>query len=301
MHVQFAYYQSSLVVEYLVGKFGFTSLQSILRDLAKGVEINDAISKHTAPMEQVEKEFAAFAKAKAEALGPELDWKKPADANSRSRILEFPEAKLITSKTESNNYWALLDSAKSLVSKKDWEKAKAPLKTLIELYPNQSGANNAYALLAAVHRELNETTEERVALEKWAAQEADALEAYSRLMELAQSSNDWKTVSQNAERFLAVNPLLPQPYRYSARASEETGETKQAMTAYEKLLLLDPADPAQVHFRLATLLQKTGEPSAKRHALQALEEAPRYRDAQRLLLELVRTNSSPTNSATSFQ
>ena len=77
LHVQFAYYQSALVVEYLAGKFGFEKLKAILRDLANGVDINEAIAKHTAPMKQIEKEFTAFAKAKAEALGPGLDWKKP--------------------------------------------------------------------------------------------------------------------------------------------------------------------------------------------------------------------------------
>ncbi len=77
LHVQFAYYQSALVVEYLVGKFGFPSLQAILRDLGNGTDINEAIAKNTAPMKQIEKEFAAFAKTKAEALGPGLDWKKP--------------------------------------------------------------------------------------------------------------------------------------------------------------------------------------------------------------------------------
>jgi len=71
LHVQFAYYQSSLVVEYLVDKFGFEKLKAILHDLGEGVDINEAIPKHTAPLKQIEKEFAAFATAKAEALGPE--------------------------------------------------------------------------------------------------------------------------------------------------------------------------------------------------------------------------------------
>ena len=241
MHVQFAYYQSALVVEYLVSKFGFDSLKAILRDLAKGTDINEAIAKHTAPMKQVEKEFAEFAKAKAEALGPQLDWKKPAQAGSR--LFEFPEADLlkrssnepkpatpptphptnepsafrqryatVAASTEESssdkNYWTLLETAKRAIAARNWQAAKAPLETLVSLCPNQSGPNNAYAMLAMVHRELNETTQERAALEKWASQEADALDAYSRLMEHAQSSNDWKTVRQNAERYLSVNPLF---------------------------------------------------------------------------------------------
>jgi hypothetical protein len=65
--VRFAYYQSSLVVEYLVDKFGFPSASHSARS-ANGVDINDAIAKHTAPMKQIE-EFAAFAKRLK--LGPD--------------------------------------------------------------------------------------------------------------------------------------------------------------------------------------------------------------------------------------
>src|SRR6267154_6570408 len=45
MHLQFAYYESSLVVEFLVQKYGVEKLKAILRDLGEGVEINEAIAK----------------------------------------------------------------------------------------------------------------------------------------------------------------------------------------------------------------------------------------------------------------
>jgi hypothetical protein len=40
MHLQFAYYESSLVVEYLINEFGVEALQNILNDLGEGMEIN---------------------------------------------------------------------------------------------------------------------------------------------------------------------------------------------------------------------------------------------------------------------
>jgi tetratricopeptide (TPR) repeat protein len=296
LHVQFAYYQSSLVIEYLVSQFGFEKLKAILRDLGEGVNINDAIPKHTAPMKQIEKEFAAFAKAKARALGPGLEWEKPVAADSRLQALGLSDATLYGAPEKSKNYWVLLNAANKLMAEKQWEAAKAPLQTLIELYPDQSGPNNAYALLAAVHRSLSDPAAERIALEQWAAREADALDAYLRLMELAEIAQDWNAVTQNAERFLAVNPLLPQPYRFLATASEGLGKTEPAISAYQKLLLLDPADPAEVHFRLARQLHLNNHPTAKRHVLQALEEAPRFREAHQLLLELAQADSISTNA-----
>src|SRR4029077_8327721 len=40
LHLQFAYYESSMVVEFLVQRFGLESLKAILRDLGEGTEVN---------------------------------------------------------------------------------------------------------------------------------------------------------------------------------------------------------------------------------------------------------------------
>jgi hypothetical protein len=306
LHVQFAYYQSSLVVEFLVGKFGFDRLKLMLQDLAQGVDINEAIPKHTAPMAKFETDFAAFAKERARKLGPGLDWEKPKSmkvAAGKTRqpgqtTVPPPAPRLPVTKdhTEtvsakaadpnSTNYWVLLQNASRLIENKNWSEAKKPLQALIQLYPTQTGSQSAYAMLAAAHRGLNETDQERESLATLASLDSEATDAYMRLMELGETARDWTTVTENANRFLAVNPLLPQPHRYLARASEELGKGPEAIDSYRRLLLLDPPDPADVHFRLARLLRKAGNPEAKRHVIQALEEAPRFREAHRLLLEI---------------
>ena len=67
-------------------------------------------------------------------------------------------------------------------------------------------------------------------------------------------------------------------------------QPQQSIPPLQALLALDPRDPADVHYRLARSLQETGKhSSARRHVLQALEFAPRYRDAHRLLLELAKS------------
>ena len=111
-------------------------------------------------------------------------------------------------------------------------------------------------------------------------------------MELSTAVKDWSEVICNAQRFLAVNPLVAPPYRYLAQAAETTGDATTAIAAYATLLKLDPPNPAVVHFQLARLLKTSDVAAARRHTLQALEEAPRHREALRLLLEL-QTNSVP--------
>ncbi|MGC3960069.1 MAG: tetratricopeptide repeat protein [Verrucomicrobiota bacterium] len=113
-------------------------------------------------------------------------------------------------------------------------------------------------------------------------------------MELSREAQDWNAVLLNARRYRAVNPLVPIAYRFLADAGEKTGDAATAIEACRALLQLDPPDPAEANYRLARLLHQVGDPAARRHVLQALEEAPRYRAALRLLLEL---NQRETASA----
>ncbi|MBC7796770.1 MAG: hypothetical protein H7Z37_07855, partial [Pyrinomonadaceae bacterium] len=113
-----------------------------------------------------------------------------------------------------------------------------------------------------------------------------------RLMELGAAEKDWPTVARNSERYLAVNPLVPPPYRYLAQAAAGTGDDSAAVVAWSTLLQLDVPERADGHYQLASLLRKRGDDGeARRHALLALEETPRYRAALRLLLELSRARS----------
>ncbi len=271
-------------MEFLVERFGFENLKQTLRDLGAGTDVNEAIAAHTEPMDKLEEDFAAFARERAEQFGPGLDWKKFKPINPGAGAASAADL----AEKYPTNFWALTDHARRLVAEKKWEQAKAPLSKLVELYPGDTSADSASVLLARVHRELKESDAEREVLSRLAALEADATEVFLRLMELGEAARDWPAVAQNAERFLAVNPLLPQPYRHLAGANEELGKTDAAIQSYQKLLLLDPPNPAEVHFRLARLLRQAGDPAAKRHVLQALEEAPRFREAHRLLLEINR-------------
>ncbi len=127
--------------------------------------------------------------------------------------------------------------------------------------------------------------------------DGDAVPAYLRLMELGETAADWQGVAKNAQRLLAVNPLIPAPYRSLGRADEALGDRDGALTAYRALAFLDDSDPASVHYHLASLLHQAGKPrEALREVLKSLEEAPRFRDAHRLLLDLADSAQPPAAS-----
>lgn len=290
-HLQFAYLESSMVVEFIINRFGIDHLRGVLTDLRDGMEINAALEKNTVALATLEKDFAAYARERAERLAPKLDWEKPDPellrAGGAEDLAEWE-------KKHPDNYWVMKFRASQLLEAKKWAEAKPVLARLVELYPGQKSGDTAYRPLATALQKLGETDEERRVLTTWSAIDDEAPEAYLRLMELAAADKDWPTVARNAERYLNVNPLVAPPYRYLAQASTETGDVPTAITAWRTLLQLDPADPADAHLQLAQLLHRRGEATeAKRHTLMALEEAPRYREGLRLLTELNRPEAAP--------
>ena len=288
MHLQFAYYESALVVEFLVARSGMDSLKAILTDLAKGREINAAIVQHAGPLDKIETEFEAFARKRAEGLAPGVDWEQPARGQLDPAD---PETLAQWLRQHPNSFWALNLQAKNLLAARQWEQAKTPLQKLISLYPQHVDKDNAYQLLAEAHRNLGETPQEVQVLSTLAGLSADAAEAYSRLMEIGMEQKNWTQIADNGERYLAVYPMLSAAYGYLGRANEELGRAEAAIQSYQHLLLLDPSDPVEVNYRLARLLQPRDPAAAKRHLLEALADAPRFREGHKLLLKMPREES----------
>ncbi|REJ79802.1 MAG: hypothetical protein DWQ29_14520 [Planctomycetota bacterium] len=291
LHVQFAYYQSSIVVEYLIDQFGFDSLLSILNDLREGVYINDAIERHTAPLAQLEPAFAEFARAEAESLAPNVDWDEPhlapllADSQGGDAIEEWIG-------NNPANLRGLVQYARFLMQRERFADARPILEQAVELYPEQTGPDSPLRLLGEVLRELGETEEERSVLTRLAAIDADATPVFLRLIELEAERENWDAVRDNAQRMRAVNPLVAAPHRALAESGEPLNNLEEAADAWQSLIALGPADPAEAHYRLADLLWRLEQPAeARREVMLSLEAAPRFRDAQKLLLKIVRADS----------
>lgn len=297
--LQFAYYQSSLLVEFLIEKYGLDSMRNILGDLGAGIPIEVSIERHTSSLDQIDHEFHDYALEMARRLAPELDWEQY--DLSAIRDDDDPERLERWVEDHPTSIQGLTMLADQMVMKREFDKAKKSLTKLIELYPEQTGLDSAYILLAAIHRELEETGEERQVLEQYVAHTDDAKSALLRLIDLQTAASDWAAAAASVRKLLEVNPLLPQAQRARAMTSEQLGIVEDAIQGLRAVLLMDPEDPAEAHFRLARLLNGQGDAEAKLHVLAALEEAPRYREAQKLLLKIVRTHpaeASPPDSVT---
>jgi len=284
--LDFAYFQSSLVVEFLIDRYGFEALKEVLNDLALGVSLNEALERRTTGLTQLDAEFVEYAREQARQYGVAVDWQ---DYDlSAIRDDDDPDRLQRWLDDHPNNLLGLSMRAEQLAGMLEYDKAEVVLKKMIDLFPEYIAPGNAYDLLATIYRLQEKPKLEQQVLVEY-ARRADAVSpVYSRLMELTVKADEWSLAREAAQRQLAVNPLLPAPHRVLALASEHLGQTEEAIVALKALQELSPDDLADVYYRLARLLSSNDPAAAKRFVLQALEIAPRYRDAQRLLLDLVK-------------
>ncbi|MCA9175150.1 MAG: tetratricopeptide repeat protein [Planctomycetales bacterium] len=290
LHLQFAYYESSLVVEYLAERHGLDALKRTLDELGQGMPINDSLARTAGSIEALDREFAAYAKQRAEALAPEADWAElPEDADAAARrawLSEHPQSLA-----------ALQQRAAELLRAKQWDEAEPKLRQLVEWLPDETAAGSPRAMLAELHRARGDADRERQAWRDLLEVDDQNYRACQRLMELAAAAEDWPEAVWAGQRLAEINPLQVNLQRQLGLAAASSGDSALAARAWSALIALGPADPADAHYRLALALESQGDVvAAKRHALMALEEAPRYRDAQRLLLSLVAAQQPPEPS-----
>ena len=95
---------------------GLDVLRRVLDDLAVGMPIAESLERYVGPTNQVDRDFAAYARARAEELAPNLAWERdvvpPKATAADLRQLQ---------KTHPNNYWLQRSLGQKLVLAKQWE------------------------------------------------------------------------------------------------------------------------------------------------------------------------------------
>lgn len=277
--IQFAYFQSALVLRFLFENYGLESIRSILTSLGEGTSINEALENHLDPLTELDESFANFAKAEATQLGGDFQFSKPETNLQTALSILNPK----------ENYFDELNAALELVKGERWEEARSSLEALIKKAGYLPADSNAHIHLANVYQELEESDLERDTLTIIAENEGDRLDAIARLFVIAKTSENWNDIKRWSHAWLAINPMAITPVRSLLDAEEMLKNADKAIAAGKVLIQLDPPDIAQIHYRLATLLQPEDHEAAHRHTLMALEDAPRFQAAYSLLDTLNRT------------
>ncbi len=282
MHLQFAYFESSLAVRYLVETHGLPLLRKLLIDLGAGVPLEEAFASRYGDTAALDDDFEVYVRRQTDAFLPQTDF----DKEGISAGTSFDELRGWLSE-QPGSYFAQRMLTERLLAARDWTKAREAAEKLLELYPQDSDAGGAFDMLAAALRELGDAEAELEILQRWVALSSDHLPARLRLIALTRSAQDWQELAEAASKLLAVQPLLPTGHEALVQAAQALDQPEVAIGSLHALQEMEPLDPAGLHFQLSQMLEQSDRlDEARSEVLLALEETPRYRAAQKLLVKI---------------
>ncbi|MFM7604717.1 MAG: peptidase MA family metallohydrolase [Prosthecobacter sp.] len=278
--ILFAYYESSQAVEYLLDTYGKQKFQGILKDLAAGKRLNDAITDNCENVDEIEKRFYSFITNKAKSFGAKADWHKP----KAEELNPFDESSFSEFlKTHPTSYWTLQRHAEDAIKNKNWPEVLQTGQKLAEIVPEDFSSNGGYFLQVQALRQMKREEDEIVILRQIAKNVSGAQSTFLRLIELDWPKKRWNEVLTNAQRITALNPFLVTAQKALAEAHAALNQPTESIHAWERVLALDQGSAAQTHFKLAQLYKSTNPAKARRHLLDSLSLAPRNLDGLEML------------------
>jgi len=279
--LQFAYFIASWVVEFWIEQFGHDGLLALLEDLRNGLEISQAITRRTTSLEGFDQAFIKYAIARAGKIAPELDLTPPSPKQQTTN--------------QDLSYWALHQQLDLLLAEGKFQEAQIKAQALVNQWPEDPAPSSALRKLIALERKLDHPTEERKALISLTSIDPHDSKPLLRLIELDSQTNDYQSVESWCNALLAINPTHQPTLNNLAICGEKLHKPQVAIESLMALSELDPIDPSDVFLRLATAYELLSKQSsdvkseiskAKRYCLKALEEAPRFERALKLLQQL---------------
>ncbi|HET8549331.1 MAG TPA: tetratricopeptide repeat protein [Bryobacteraceae bacterium] len=156
-----------------------------------------------------------------------------------------------------------------------------------QLYPEHVEITSVYQLIADAHLARGDKAAAMAELEKWARAGGREPELLKRLAKMQEEAGDRRAAIRTWQRLVYVYPLDEELHTRLGDLLLAEGDAKGAVFEYEALIAAKPLDQAATRFNLARALRASNRiEDAKEQLLLALEAAPGYKPAQRMLLEL---------------
>lgn len=254
-----SYFQAGRICNFIAAKWSYDKLLAMIHDFAEHKATPDVIRQEfqMAP-EEFDKQFLAWL-----------------DVETGKTVLGFDEWK--------KRMRELADLIKAGQSKGVIPAAKAAR----DLYPEYVEAGNAYEVLAEAYLKENDKAAAADELERYARTGGRSPAALKKLAALREEAGRKKEAAAALERINYIYPEDEEVHRKLGALWLEEGNAAGAIREYRAALALKPLDQAASHFNLAKALRAGSQmDAAKDELLAALESAPGYRPAQKMLLEI---------------
>ena len=186
------------------------------------------------------------------------------------------------------DYWAHVQAEiGSKLDSGDWDDVIELANELIGIMPHYTEPDSPYLALARAHNELGQRDAALVALETFWRGGGYTPTALKRLANWLTEADRPDTAIEVLQSVNLVDPLDVELHGDLGDRLLAADRAAEALQEYQVAMALEPHDKATAWYRLAKAQHALGNSDeAQANVLQALDIAPNFRPAQRLLLEL---------------
>jgi tetratricopeptide (TPR) repeat protein len=255
-----SYFQAGKICDYIEGKWGWQTLLAMLRDFSTGAGTPAVVEKHLKiKPEEFDKEFLAWL-----------------EKSTESQVKGFEE------------WTKRLRALSADVKAKNWDKVIPEAEALGKIYPDYVEAGSPYEILADAHLEKKNTPGAIAALNGYAKAGGRYPATLKKLAKLLDDAGQPEQAARALERINFIYPVQDEEmHRLQGELWLKVGNTDKAIREFQASVFSKPIDAATSYYNLARAYRAAGQlDQARDNLVSALEAAPSFRPAQKLLLEL---------------
>jgi tetratricopeptide (TPR) repeat protein len=278
-----AYFQGSVVVDYLVETYGPAGINKLLRAYGQGLDTDAALkSALDTSFDQMQTGFDAMLERRFGAIRRAL----MGEDEKKLAVMPLDELKSIAA-AQPGSYRARMALGNALKKAGDDDAAMKAFEEASALLPISPLPHLLMAQIAREKKDQARMISELQGVVNTDFDNVDAARGLAGEMKKAGIDDPARVRAVN-ERIIAIDPFDNEAHTVLGRLAMQRNDGDTAVREFKVALLLNPVNRAEAHTDLAEGYFKSGKKDlAKKETLSALEIAPTYDRAQDLLLKIV--------------
>ncbi len=254
-----SYFQAGKICNFIEQKWGYDKLIAMVHDYAALKTTPDVIElEFKMKPEEFDKQFIAWLEAQTKRTVDGFDdWKKTV-----KRISEYAK-------------------------EKQWDDVIREGVRIRDLYPDYVDAASVYEFLADAYFAKGEKDKQMAELARYSKVGGRNPVTLKELAALESDAGQKKEAAATLERINLIYPKDEELHKRLGALYLDLNNPQLAVREFQALVAMPPIDLAGAHYELARALKQANRTEeAKDEVLSALEAAPNFKPAQKLLLEL---------------
>jgi tetratricopeptide (TPR) repeat protein len=254
-----SYFQAGRICGFIAHEWSYDKLLAMMHDFSSNTTTAEVIEKELGMKpEEFDKKFLATVNAETKNVVEHFDdWRK--GVREVARLAKAGENQQVIDKSAS----------------------------LRDIYPDYVEPGSLYEFRADAYIALNDPRAAIEELERYAKIGGRSPETLKKLASLLVEAGRPADAAAALDRLNYINPVDEDLHRRLGDLWFDQNNLSGAIREYQAVVAAKPVDPAAAHFNLAKAYRQASRPQdAREEVLLALEAAPGFRPAQKMLLEL---------------